>query len=333
MDRENPGGDCRPVVEVNGQCEEQLTSPQQCPDAVEQLEFGDALRESEARLRALLCSLDELVFELDRDGVYLGVWTARNELLVAPRGELLGRSVRQMLGDELGSAMITAIRRALSTGTSEIMEYSLDVPSGAKWFQGRITPIAGRREPQTVCLLVRDITETRLAEQARDRAEARLRHAATHDELTGLLNRSQVCEDLRKALTRRRQADAGFALLVLDVDHFKEINDTFGHPAGDAVLQEVARRLTLATRMGDSLGRLGGDEFAVVLPNTNEDQAKSVAKRVAAFLKDSVEIRDARVRVTISTGVALCPRDGTDSESLIRHADVAMYAAKREKAT
>ncbi len=310
-----------------------MTSRERQPEIVQQLEIGDALRESEARLQALLCSLNDLVFELDRDGTYLGAWTARNDLLVAPSGELLGHNVGEMIGDEIGGAMITAIRSALSTGRSEISEYSLDLPSGTKWFHGRITPIASPREPQTVCLLVRDVTDTRLAEKARDRAEARLRHAATHDALTGLLNRSQFDEDLLRALSRRRRADTGFALLVLDVDHFKEINDTFGHPTGDAVLQEVARRLMLATRVGDSLGRLGGDEFAVVLPDTNEEEADTVAKRVYACLKDPLEIDGALVRVRISTGIALSPRDGTDSESLIRRADTAMYAAKRGNPT
>jgi diguanylate cyclase (GGDEF)-like protein/PAS domain S-box-containing protein len=308
------------------------SSREPSPESASQLEIGDALRESEARLQALLGSLDDLAFELDRDGVYLGVWTARAELLVAPSGQLLGHSTRQMLGDELGGTIVNAIRRALSSGTSESIEYSLDLPSGTRWFQARITPIVGQREPQTVCLLVRDITETRMAEQARHRAEARLRHAATHDSLTGLLNRSQFHQDLGLALARRRRADEGFALLILDVDHFKEINDTFGHPVGDSALREVARRLRLATRVGDSLGRLGGDEFGVILPNANDDDAVIAARRVSELLEDPIDAGGAQVRVGISTGIALCPRDGSDAESLIRKADAAMYEAKRAKA-
>lgn len=323
----------RPTVDARELDPEQPSSAEDTPERVDELEIGDALRESEARLQALLCSLDDLVFELDQDGVYLGAWTARDELLVAPRDELLGRSVRQALGDELGGTMILAIRRALSAATSEIMEYALDVPSGRRWFQARITPICAPHEPRTVCLLVRDVTDTRLAEQARDKAEELLRHAATHDALTGLLNRSQFDEDFRQALSRRRRRDdGGFALLVLDVDHFKEINDTFGHPVGDSVLEEIARTLNFATRADDSLGRLGGDEFAVILPNANLDDAKRVAARVSASIEDAIEIDGTRINVGISTGIALCPRDGSDAESLIRCADAAMYVAKRGKA-
>ena len=107
---------------------------------------GKALRESEARLHALLSSLDDLVFELDENGIYLGVWTANEALLAAPRDELLGRSVRDVIGDDLGLQLITIIGRVLKTGRPEIWDFSLDVPAGVRWFQGRLAPITTSRE-------------------------------------------------------------------------------------------------------------------------------------------------------------------------------------------
>jgi PAS domain S-box-containing protein len=149
------------------------------------LETADALRESEARLRAILSSLDDLVFELDENGVYLAIWTTSEALLVAPASQLLGRTVREALGDDLGRRVIRAVRRVLETGQPELLEYRLDVQAGARCFQCRFGPIVSLAS-RTVCLLVRDITAQKEAEEARDDAERRLRYQALHDGLTDL---------------------------------------------------------------------------------------------------------------------------------------------------
>ena len=126
------------------------------------METTEALRESEARLRALLSSLDDLVFELDKDGVYLAVWTINEALLVAPPSELLGRTVREAIGDEVGRRLTRAIRRVIEAGRPEPFEYSLRVRAGTRWFQGRLAPIVGSGH-ESVCLLSRDITDKKLA--------------------------------------------------------------------------------------------------------------------------------------------------------------------------
>jgi PAS domain S-box-containing protein len=227
------------------------------------LETTEALRESEARLRALLSSLDDLVFELDENGVYLAIWTTNETLLVAPPSELLGRTTREALGDEIGRRVTRAVGRALETGRPELLEYRLDVPAGARWFQGRLAPIVDSASP-TVCLLVRDITDQKVAEEARDDAERRLQHLAMYDALTDLPNRVFFRDRLDHALKSTRRRHEELVVLVLDLDQFKDINDTFGHAAGDEVLREVARRLVVVTRDGDSIARLGGDEFAIL---------------------------------------------------------------------
>ncbi|MGA2209436.1 MAG: PAS domain-containing protein [Acidimicrobiales bacterium] len=135
----------------------------------------EALRESEARLRALLDSLDDLVFELDENGTYLGIWTTDDALLAAPRQELLGRTVRQGLGDKTGQELMELIARVVGTSRPEIFEYCLDVPAGIRWFQGRLAPIArSSGSAGRVCLLVRDVTAQKAAAQEMSRSLERL---------------------------------------------------------------------------------------------------------------------------------------------------------------
>lgn len=295
------------------------------------MEATEALRESEARLRALLSSLDDLVFELDEDGVYLAIWTTNEALLIAPPRELLGRTVREAIGDEVGRRIIRAIRRALETGRPEVFEYRLEVPAGVRWFQGRLAAIVGSGD-RTVCLLVRDFTDQKLAEHARDDAERRLQHLAMHDALTDLPNRTFLRERFQHALKKARRSHEEVVLLVLDIDRFKDINDTFGHLAGDEVLREVSKRLAKVTREGDSIARLGGDEFSILLPGASEGEGNAVATRITESLEESIVIGSDAVKVDMSTGLAVFPRDGADAESLIRRADAAMYVAKRASA-
>jgi diguanylate cyclase (GGDEF)-like protein/PAS domain S-box-containing protein len=295
------------------------------------MEITEALRESEARLKALLSSLDDLVFELDEKGVYLAIWTTNETLLVAPPSELLGRTVREAVGDEVGRRLTRAIRRVIRTGRPELFEYSLKVPVGTRWFEGRLAPIAGSGHG-TVCLLVRDITDQKLAEAARDDAERRLQHLAMHDALTNLPNRVFFSDRLTYALKKTRRRHEELVLLVLDVDRFKDINDTFGHAAGDEVLREVAQRLARVTREGDSIARLGGDEFSILLPGASQAEGMKVAKRVSECLEDPIVIGAEAVKVDVSTGLAVFPREGTDAETLFRRADAAMYIAKRASA-
>jgi diguanylate cyclase (GGDEF)-like protein len=161
-------------------------------------------------------------------------------------------------------------------------------------------------------------------------AREKLRYEAMHDGLTGLLNRRAVLEQLERELTRSTRNGAPVAVLMGDLDHFKKINDSYGHAAGDAVLRESARLMKSCVRPYDSLGRLGGEEFLCVLPECTTAMGYTVAQRFGAALEQSPIVTPAgSVPVTISLGVASTEQSGAASaDALVRAADAALYRAK-----
>jgi diguanylate cyclase (GGDEF)-like protein len=159
------------------------------------------------------------------------------------------------------------------------------------------------------------------------------RHQATHDALTGLPNWELMRDRLDRALATASRSDREVALLLIDLDRFKEINDTLGHSYGDKLLCQVGPRLQSALREGDTVARLGGDEFAVLLPVVEDvAEARAVALRLSAALHQAFEVNGVALDVEASIGIALSPWHGTDTEELLRNADIAMYAAKEMKA-
>jgi diguanylate cyclase (GGDEF)-like protein/PAS domain S-box-containing protein len=170
--------------------------------------------------------------------------------------------------------------------------------------------------------IARDITE-------RKRAEATLEHQALHDSLTGLPNRTLLRDRLEQAIRHGRRDRSVFAFLLLDLDRFKEVNDTLGHQVGDQLLQEVASRIEGALRESDTVARLGGDEFAVICVGAGPDVAISTVSRIQSTLSQSLVLDGLRIGVGASIGIAYYPDHGEDASTLLRHADIAMYAAKR----
>ena len=165
-----------------------------------------------------------------------------------------------------------------------------------------------------------------LVDQLRREAEER-RHEALHDSLTGLGNRTMFLHRIEEAIGRL--ADGHAAVMLMDLDRFKEVNDTLGHHSGDLLLQEVASRIRLSLRQQDSVARLGGDEFAVLLPNLTEaGQVVSTAERIAEALRQPFQIDELSVDIGASIGIALIPDHGDDALTLLQRADIAMYAAK-----
>jgi diguanylate cyclase (GGDEF)-like protein len=168
-----------------------------------------------------------------------------------------------------------------------------------------------------------DITQRR-------RQEEEITHLARHDPLTGLANRALFREQLQQALTRLVRGQ-GFAVLCLDLDHFKSVNDTLGHPIGDALLKQVGERLLGCVRHGDLVARLGGDEFAIIQAKVRDSaQTETLGQRIVDTIGRPYEIDGHRVDVGTSIGMTLAPRDGDDADQLMRNADLALYRSKSD---
>lgn len=162
--------------------------------------------------------------------------------------------------------------------------------------------------------------------------EQQLRHMATHDELTALPNRALGMDRLETAIARARRNGTKVALLFIDLDHFKVVNDTYGHAAGDEVLSEIGRRLVQSTRETDTVTRWGGDEFIVILSDIrNVEDAEFKQVHLMKQLAEPCRIADKTLHVSASIGTAFYPDDGTDEQALLHHADAAMYQQKRAR--
>jgi diguanylate cyclase (GGDEF)-like protein len=182
---------------------------------------------------------------------------------------------------------------------------------------------------------VRTVETRQLVEAFREMAElvrhrqSALEHQALHDALTGLPNRTLLQDRLQQAILGAARSNGQVALLMLDLDRFKEINDTLGHHVGDVVLRTAATRLQQLLRKSDTVARLGGDEFAVLLPSTDQEHAQQVAARIVECLERQITVHEQKLYTSGSLGIALYPQHGASSQTLIKRADVAMYMAKR----
>jgi diguanylate cyclase (GGDEF)-like protein/PAS domain S-box-containing protein len=247
-------------------------------------------------------------------------------------GRLFGYSVEECIGEYLDELVVPDGR----LHESEILLHSIETEGRAS-----IETVRRRRDGEMVDVAVLvsairiDADTTGLFVTYRDirpqkEVEARLLHTALHDDLTGLPNRALFLDRLRLTLARlRRRPDRRFAVLFLDLDGFKEVNDSLGHEAGDALLVTTARRLQLCLRPQDTVARLGGDEFAMLLDEVGSgEDAALVAARIQVELKRAVELRGGRVSVSSSIGIAVGSTEYAKVEEIMRDADFAMYQAK-----
>ena len=187
--------------------------------------------------------------------------------------------------------------------------------------EARVTDLRGDRHVRGVVMNARDVSErVRLAEE--------LTHQAYHDGLTGVANRALFRDRLDQTIALAARTRSSFAVLMLDLDGFKGVNDSLGHDAGDELLRAVAGRFEDALRPGDTIARVGGDEFALLLDGACEQEAIDVAARVLTRVAEPVEVAGHQLSLGASAGIALHPRDGHEADELVRRADVAMYAAK-----
>jgi diguanylate cyclase (GGDEF)-like protein/PAS domain S-box-containing protein len=292
-------------------------------DVTELKATEQALRDSEERYRRLV-EAGPIALLTHREG--------RVSFANAKALELFGTHIpADLVGRPLASLVHPDDRRILQAQPGH------DLRSGAALEPGeaRILRLDGRtveveavavpiseQGQASIQVVLLDITE-------RKRVEQRVRHLAHHDALTNLPNRALLLDRLRQALREARRERGRIAVLMLDLDHFKAINDTLGHPVGDRVLCAVADRLRVTVRESDTLARFGGDEFTLVQTRLHEPGgAEALAAKILASLAQPFLIDGRELRITTSIGIAVCPEHGTEPEPLIEHADVALYRAK-----
>ena len=314
---------------------EQCAAEQAYEAAQRQLDEVDEMR------RVIVHHAPYAILVLNRNGVIQTINPAGETLLGCEAHTLVGRSTTQRFFDPdevMARAKLLAMRLNQPVRDLQVLAHLAEESPGVptEW---TLLHSDGRR-------IVAEISVTQLSDDAnhatgflamahdvsaRAEAEQQLQHQAQHDALTGLPNRNMVQEQLKSALALCERNGKHLALIFLDLDRFKKINDTLGHHVGDSVIVEVAHRLKQSMRTSDIVARLGGDEFVILLPLIAQiDDGERVATKVLSLFNDPLRIGPHELRITPSIGLVVYPTHGVDAATLMRHADLAMYQAKNQ---
>ena len=283
------------------------------------------LRESEARYRLLIENTHDIIYSLSLEGTFTYVSPSWTRMLGQPPETIVGTSFRRYIHPEDVDACDVFFRK-FHEGTSFLsgVEYRVLRQDGIWcWHTSSATAVRdGEGHLVSFIGIARDISERKVLEEA-------LRHQATHDTLTGLPNRTLFLDRLEHELAMTRRRGRGGALIFLDLDNFKSINDTLGHAAGDRLLVAVAQRLKALVREADTVARMGGDEFTLLLPEAGDaPQVSEVALRICQALHEVFLLGEQELFVSASMGISLYPADGNSVTTLLKLADMAMYRAK-----
>jgi diguanylate cyclase (GGDEF)-like protein/PAS domain S-box-containing protein len=268
--------------------------------------------------------MPDAVCVVDADGRFLFVNASFQRIFGYTPDEVLGQPIFELVhpedraatAEQAEAVMAGKLQRHFRNRYVHKDGHNVDIQWSARWLPEHAVRIG----------VAREVTDLR-------RLESELERRANHDSLTGLANRDRLLVELQSAIEHATEAGHGVALLYLDLDGFKYVNDRGGHDAGDQVLREVAVRLQRGARLDDVLARVGGDEFVVLLPGCRDAKAaQSVADTLRAHLAPPFSLAGGLLfELDASVGVACFPGDGTDADSLLTHADRAMYAIKRQR--
>ena len=290
--------------------------------------YEAALRESEQRLRVVTDNLPGLVGYVDAAGHYRFNNPLYETWLGMPRAQIVGRTLREVWGEELYRQMQPHVERTLQ-GERVSHEYSVVRHGIERHILATYVPdLDPAGKVKGFFVLGADVTPLATARAQLLVEQERLEAAAQTDPLTGVANRARFADRAELAAARSRRNGTRLAVLYLDLDRFKEINDTRGHTAGDALLREFAARLRGSLRASDTVARLGGDEFVVLLEDLDAPRdAEHVAAKILAATRDSMHFDGTAIDVTVSIGLA-CGDGNIDPARLLLLADEALYEAK-----
>lgn len=294
-------------------------------DITERKMAEESLRESEEKYRTILENIEDGYYEVDLSGNFTFFNDSVCQLHGYSKEELMGMNYRKYTDKEYSKKLFQTFNEVYKTGkpargfgwqiirkdgTKRYIEVSVSIK----------TDSAGN--PKGFRGISRDITERKQIEQ-------QLNHMATHDSLTGLPNRMLFMDRLQVAIAQSRRSKNRLAVMMLDIDNFKDINDTLGHMVGDQLLKEVGTRLTGILRQNDTVARLGGDEFIILLSDLGKiEYAEGIAKVILKSLRKPFILVDNTINSHASIGIAVYPDDCEDVDSLLKKSDMAMYAVK-----
>jgi diguanylate cyclase (GGDEF)-like protein/PAS domain S-box-containing protein len=291
-------------------------------DITERKQAEEVLRQSELRYRSLFDNANDLIFTIDVEGRF----TSINEAVLRASGyrreELLALSAVDVLAQNALEKARTHMSSELLLNEQARLETDFIAKDGRKvTVEASLRPIFGEGALVGYQCIARDVGQQKLWEEA-------LRHQALHDGITGLPNRIFFRERLQQTIDLCARKRSSCALLIFDLDRFKEINDTFGHHCGDGLLRQIAYRLDKKLRDVEMIARLGGDEFAVLLHVKEPAEASRAALRILDALLPTYDVEGQSLNLSASVGVAIYPDHSTSADALLRYADIAMYTAK-----
>jgi diguanylate cyclase (GGDEF)-like protein/PAS domain S-box-containing protein len=299
-------------------------------DVTKEYAAQQALRDSAAKLRLFADNVPAMTASWDENLSCSFANKLFTEYFSLGVEDVIGKHMRELFGEEVYREIEGQYARALQ-GYPVNFQRTHKLPDGElRYLEIKLLPHIGDQGKVLGCFAVTtDVTEHKLAEE-------RIQHVADHDSLTGLPNRLLFNDRLEQAISHAKRDSRQFALLYLDLDKFKPVNDTLGHTAGDELLKAVAARIRSQVRESDTVARVGGDEFTVILPDiARREEAEAVARKIVAALAMPFQLGSQKQSVDIGTsiGIALYPTDARNADALVDAADAAMYRAKQAGST
>jgi diguanylate cyclase (GGDEF)-like protein/PAS domain S-box-containing protein len=292
-------------------------------------QMQEQLNRSEKLHRFIVNNSPDIIFILDSEGRFSFLNSKVEEVLGFSREELMGKPISNLINeDDLEKANYFIKHSSRKSSRHQSIDICLKPKQSQRskrHFEFSLWPIENNTSRRRYCLYgtAREITE-------RLEAEAFINFQAYHDLLTRLPNRALFKDRLSVSITQVQRNNRHLAVMFIDLDRFKIVNDSLGHTMGDRLLQEVSKRLQKCIRKGDTLSRFGGDEFTLLLPDINSQKdATLVAEKILEHIKEPFQLSEHQIHVGASIGIATYPEAGEDMDTLIKHADIAMYRVKK----